>query len=64
MNTPDKNIPSQFSNSEETKDNESSTIQRTTTDALFAGHKELIIEHGDEKYRLRITSKGKLILTK
>ncbi len=35
-----------------------------TTDKLFKGTKELIIEHGGEKYRLRITGKGKLILTK
>ncbi|HAK63496.1 MAG TPA: hemin uptake protein HemP [Alphaproteobacteria bacterium] len=31
---------------------------------LLGGHKELIILHQDENYRLRITAKGKLILTK
>ena len=31
---------------------------------LFAGSKEVVIEHEGERYRLRCTSKGKLILTK
>lgn len=31
---------------------------------LFRGHKEIRIRHGDEEYRLRITSNGKLILNK
>ena len=31
---------------------------------LFAGEQEVIIEHGDEHYRLRSTRNGKLILTK
>ena len=31
---------------------------------LFAGAKVVIIEHAGERYRLRRTSKGKLILTK
>jgi hemin uptake protein HemP len=31
---------------------------------LFQGGKELIIRHGSEEYRLRITRTGKLILTK
>ncbi|MCF6337989.1 MAG: hemin uptake protein HemP [Gammaproteobacteria bacterium] len=41
-----------------------STIRRTTSNELLAGRKELAIEHGNEEYRLRLTSKGKLILTK
>ncbi len=32
--------------------------------ALFAGAREVIIEHGTEEYRLQITKQGKLILTK
>lgn len=40
------------------------TMPRLRSDALFAGSRELVIEHGGEEYRLRITSKGKLILTK
>jgi len=39
-------------------------VQRMTSDALLAGQRELVIEHGTEEYRLRLTSKGKLILTK
>ncbi len=31
---------------------------------LFAGAKEIMIRHAGECYRLRRTSKGKLILTK
>jgi hemin uptake protein HemP len=35
-----------------------------TTEELFAGTRELLIQHGDQQYRLRITAAGKLILTK
>jgi hemin uptake protein HemP len=31
---------------------------------LFAGQREVWIQHGDQRYRLRITAAGKLILTK
>jgi hemin uptake protein HemP len=31
---------------------------------LFAVEREIIIAHGEEKYRLRLTSQNKLILTK
>jgi len=31
---------------------------------LFQGRREVVILHGDEKYRLRITRQDKLILTK
>lgn len=41
-----------------------STSYSVTSEALLNGHKELVIEHAGELYRLRITSKGKLILTK
>jgi len=40
------------------------TMPRMRSDTLFAGSRELVIQHGGEEYRLRITSKGKLILTK
>ena len=40
------------------------SVLRMTSDNLLAGQRELVIEHGTEEYRLRITSKGKLILTK
>ena len=38
--------------------------RRVTSHDLMADQRELVIEHGDDEYRLRITSKGKLILTK
>ncbi|WP_198133787.1 hemin uptake protein HemP [Anaeromyxobacter dehalogenans] len=38
--------------------------RRTTTAALLGDARELVIEHAGEAYRLRVTSKGKLILTK
>ena len=39
--------------------------KRTITSAeLFDGQQEIIILHAGEEYRLRITSNGKLILTK
>lgn len=31
---------------------------------LLQGARELVIKHGDEVYRLRLTNQGKLILTK
>jgi hemin uptake protein HemP len=37
---------------------------RVHTDALFGGAHEIEIEHREAIYRLRITSLGKLILTK
>ena len=35
-----------------------------TTQELFMGDREITIEHNGELYRLRITAKGGLILTK
>jgi hemin uptake protein HemP len=32
--------------------------------ALFGGQREIVIRHGREEYRLRITKANKLILTK
>jgi hemin uptake protein HemP len=39
-------------------------LRHTTTAALLEGARELIIHHNDAEYRLRLTSNGKLILTK
>lgn len=39
-------------------------LPRATIEALLQGAQEMIIDHGGEEYRLRITSKGRLILTK
>ena len=35
-----------------------------TSESLFRGAREILIRHGADTYRLRSTSKGKLILTK
>lgn len=39
-------------------------LERIESADLFGGRNELIIEHNGDCYRLRITSNGKLILTK
>lgn len=39
-------------------------IPRIDAGALFDGRTELILEHNGEAYRLRVTSKGRLVLTK
>jgi hemin uptake protein HemP len=31
---------------------------------LMAGHREIVIRHGDDAYRLSVTRSGKLILRK
>ena len=38
--------------------------RRLHSSELFDGAREIVIEHGGEEYRLRVTSNGKLILTK
>jgi hemin uptake protein HemP len=40
------------------------TAARIASDQLMRGQREIIIQHGREEYRLRITAAGKLILTK
>jgi hemin uptake protein HemP len=39
-------------------------LKTVTTHELMGGTRELIILHAEDQYRLRITSNGKLILTK
>ena len=39
-------------------------ISAITSEALFAGKRELVIKHAGLDYRLRLTAQGKLILTK
>lgn len=40
------------------------TGNRLDSRDLFSGDREIIITHGAEAYRLRLTSQNKLILTK
>lgn len=37
---------------------------RVSTEQLMRGRREIVVQHGAEEYRLRITAAGKLILTK
>ena len=39
-------------------------IEAYSSEALFGGEQEVLIRHGGETYRLRITRQGKLILNK
>jgi hemin uptake protein HemP len=39
-------------------------LRRLRVAELLAGEREVILEHGGQDYRLRITANGKLILTK
>lgn len=40
------------------------TLPRVSSEILFSGAQQLVIEHAGEEYQLRITKQGKLILTK
>lgn len=40
------------------------SVRRLLVSDLLAGDREVILEHGGQDYRLRITANGKLILTK
>ena len=40
------------------------SVARIASDQLMKGQREIIIQHGREEYRLRVTAAGKLILTK
>ena len=45
-------------------DTAASAANHLTSSELLGQNKELVIVHNNEKYRLRITSNNKLILTK
>ena len=47
-----------------TQSEPSSNRRRFDSRQLFLSQNEIIIDHQGEEYRLRITSNGKLILTK
>ena len=42
----------------------SSLLREIDSSSLLQGEKEILIRHGDEVYRLRLTKNGKLILQK
>jgi len=39
-------------------------VARVPSESLFAGKTEVVIAHGGETYRLRLTRQNRLILTK
>ena len=41
-----------------------SELPRLSVQELFNGRSEIILDHNGEDYRLRITARGRLILTK
>lgn len=43
---------------------ETAAVARVTSEHLFAGKTEVVIAHGGETYRLRLTRQNRLILTK
>ena len=46
------------------RSDESGTLPEIDSADLMRGERELLIRHGDNTYRLRVTMSGKLILTK
>ncbi len=40
------------------------TLSTISSDVLFAGNREVLIVHGADSYRLRLTRQNRLILTK
>ena len=68
MNTPeDKKNHSNTGRAASTNDGARSielADNRIDSRALFLDTREIVISHGDETYRLRLTAQNKLILTK
>ena len=58
--TPSDNIPDHTSQTRDT----ASEVRLIRSEDLFCGDPEILIRHGSEIYRLRVTRSGKLILTK
>lgn len=56
--------PSTVTDDDTTSPPRSARPHRISTRELFGGRREIEIEHNGEVYRLRITQRGRLILTK
>jgi hemin uptake protein HemP len=54
--------PSSDPTSQQAADNAAPRI--VSSESLLAGQRELLIQHGSEQYRLRLTASNKLILVK
>ena len=46
------------------KNNLIALVRSITSEALFAGERQMVIQHAGQEYRLRLTAQDKLILTK
>ena len=46
------------------EETDKSKLPTVTSEELLRGRRQLIIEHGEERYRLLVTRSNKLILTK
>lgn len=61
---PDRTGPALAETGMQQREQGERTVRRIGSDVLFKGASEVIVSHHGEDYRLRCTSKGKLILTK
>lgn len=61
---PDSSGPPNTEKGNQGREQDERAVRRIGSDALFEGATEVILSHHGEDYRLRCTSKGKLILTK
>ncbi|WP_020565550.1 hemin uptake protein HemP [Methylosarcina fibrata] len=59
-----KNAKDPFKNNALPPDGTVNDRRRLSSSVLFGARNEIVIVHNEEEYRLRITSNGKLILTK
>jgi hemin uptake protein HemP len=57
-------VPPQTARAIKTEELSRPSAQVVDSTSLLAGQRELIIRHGDDTYRLRLTASNKLILTK
>ncbi|PPC87069.1 MAG: hypothetical protein CTY31_04220 [Hyphomicrobium sp.] len=60
----DKNAPETKLSDQPNDDSDLKKLLRVRTVDLMRGTKEIVIEHDGKDYRLRVTSLGKLILTR
>jgi len=64
MNWPQQHDPGQAGDLPSRDDAMPDAQRLITSDELLCGQREVLITHGDQTYRLRLTRAGKLILQK
>lgn len=57
-------VPPQTAHAVRTDESSGVPLRAVDSATLLAGRRELIIRHGEDTYRLRLTASNKLILTK